>query len=92
MSSSANYTVAISKAAGRDLKRLQKLLDSDRFSRIDEKIRDLAQDPRPPGCEPLEGGGYRIRDGDYRIVYAVDDTTRTVKVARVRDRKDVYRH
>ena len=84
----------ISKAAGRNLKKLRKLLSEKQFGRLDKKIQDLANDPRPPGCEDLEGTakGYRIRDGDYRVLYAVDDDKKLVKVARIRDRRDVYKH
>ena len=75
----------VSSSAGRDLKRLQKILGSDRFSRLDAKIQDLADDPRPVGHESLEGmpNAYRVRDGDYRVIYVIDDAARQVKVGRV---------
>lgn len=88
------YTVLVSSAAKRDLKRIKKTADRDLLLRIDGKIQGLASDPRPPGCEPYQGmdGAYRIRVGDYRIIYTVDDSKRIVKIGRVRDRKVVYRH
>jgi mRNA interferase RelE/StbE len=52
----------------------------------------LADDPRPPGAVKLAGrDDYRIRVGDYRIVYAVDDEEGLVIVARIAHRRDVYR-
>ena len=84
----------VSKAARRDLKRLHKTLSKKQFARLDSKIQSLANNPRPPGCEDMEGmlNAYRVRDGNYRIIYVVDDDAKEVKVGRVRDRKDVYRH
>ncbi|MBI2059570.1 MAG: type II toxin-antitoxin system RelE/ParE family toxin [Nitrospirae bacterium] len=60
--------------------------------RVHEKILGLEEDPRPAGCKQLIGSGYwRIRVGDYRIVYAIDDAARLVVLTRVRHRKEVYR-
>ena len=56
------------------------------------RIKSLAADPRPPGCEKLTGRDrYRLRQGRYRIVYAVQDEGRIVTVVKVGHRKDVYR-
>ncbi|MFQ5879444.1 MAG: type II toxin-antitoxin system RelE/ParE family toxin [Dehalococcoidia bacterium] len=53
--------------------------------RVTEAIHSLAQDPRPPGSRRLQRvGGYRLRVGDYRILYTVDDELRRVTVLRVR--------
>jgi mRNA interferase RelE/StbE len=62
-------------------------------SRVAEKIRALAEDPRPAGCKKLSGEdrAWRIRIGDYRVVYEVNDTARYVEVRVVAHRKDVYR-
>jgi len=89
---SSSYDVEVSPAASRDLKRLVKQ-SREQFEGIDQKIASLADDPRPFGSEKLSGSDniYRIRDGDFRILYAVYDETRRVEIARVRDRKDVYR-
>jgi mRNA interferase RelE/StbE len=61
--------------------------------RIDRKILALADDPRPHDVKALHGekGLYRIRVGDYRIVYSVVDKIITVVIVRVRHRKDAYR-
>jgi len=56
------------------------------------RIKSLANDPRPSGCEKLTGQDrYRIRQGRYRIVYAVQDEEHTVTVVKVGHRKDIYR-
>lgn len=60
--------------------------------RIAPKIDALVDDPRPPGCEKLSGlGGYRIRVGDYRIVYEIEDATEIITVAAIGHRRDIYR-
>ena len=60
--------------------------------RIGKAIDALAADPRPPGAVELAGhDDFRIRVGDYRVVYAVDDTERLVLVARIAHRREVYR-
>jgi mRNA interferase RelE/StbE len=53
----------------------------------------LSTAPRPPGCEKLSGrpDRYRVRQGDYRVVYSVDDIERVVLVVKVGHRRDVYR-
>ena len=52
----------------------------------------LASDPRPYGCEKLSGAEkYRIRQGDYRILYEIDDSTKSVIIVKVGNRKEVYR-
>lgn len=62
-------------------------------SRITAAIDGLSIDPRPAGTVKLAGSDdFRIRVGDYRIVYAVDDSRRIVIVARVAHRSEVYRH
>lgn len=60
--------------------------------RILTRIKSLANDPRPPGCEKLTGQArYRLRQGRYRIVYAVQDEENAVTVVKVGHRKDIYR-
>ncbi len=67
-------------------------LPEDVYRRMNDAIDDLANDPRPPGCEKLSGReGYRIRVGDYRAIYRIDDQERRVDVLRVAHRGDVYR-
>jgi mRNA interferase RelE/StbE len=56
------------------------------------RIKSLANDPRPSGCEKLTGRDrYRLRQGRYRILYAVQDEEHTVTVVKVGHRKDIYR-
>jgi mRNA interferase RelE/StbE len=60
--------------------------------RVVAKIQRLASDPRPQGCEKLSGAEkYRIRRGDYRILYEIDDSTKSVTIVKVGNRKEVYR-
>ena len=56
------------------------------------KIQSLADDPRPPGCQKLSGAEkYRVRQGNYRIVYSIEDDRLLVLVVRLGHRKNVYR-
>lgn len=61
--------------------------------RIRDSIESLRSMPRPAGCAKLRGHHdlYRVRSGNYRIVYRVDDQARHIEIAVVGDRKDVYR-
>ncbi len=60
--------------------------------RIVARIEGLRTDPRPPGCEKLSGDDkYRIRQGNYRILYEIQDQALIVTVVRVGDLRDVYR-
>jgi mRNA interferase RelE/StbE len=56
------------------------------------RIRELAVDPRPSGCKKLHGfkDKWRIRVGDYRVVYSIDDARRSVDIARMAHRKEAY--
>lgn len=62
-------------------------------NRIDETIRSLALEPRPHGVEKLtdKGNLFRVRVGEYRVVYRIDDLDRLIAVEDVRERDDVYR-
>lgn len=60
--------------------------------RIEISISRLAEDPRPSGVKKLRGGiGWRIRVGDYRVVYEIDDRAKEVIVTKIRHRREVYR-
>lgn len=84
----AAYRVDVQRSAERDLERLSALL----FDRITARLTALADDPRPPGSEKLVGlEAYRLRVGDYRVVYEVDDSARVIILTRVRHRREVYR-
>ena len=83
------YEVLVERRAERDLKRLS----ADVFGRIVEAIRALADNPRPVGCKKLAGSDkdWRVRVGDYRVLYEIEDQVRVVRVMRVRHRRDAYR-
>lgn len=82
------YRVEVQRSAERDLDRLSKML----FDRISARLAALAEKPRPPGAEKLTGlDAFRVRVGDYRIVYEVDDSAEVVVVTRVRHRREAYR-
>lgn len=67
-------------------------LDKNLIKRILEKISLLENDPFGQNSQKLGGGkGYRIRIGDYRVVYTVDKTAKIVTIIRIRHRRDVYR-
>jgi len=83
------YRVRISTAAERDMRALPK----DTAQRLDARIASLAEVPRPPGAAKLAGrvaNAWRVRAGDYRVLYTVDDAERTVSVYRVRARSRDY--
>ncbi|MFH0797208.1 MAG: type II toxin-antitoxin system RelE/ParE family toxin [Candidatus Omnitrophota bacterium] len=83
------YNIYLERTAERDLKRLQ----SQDFWRIIEKIKVLSDNPRPANCRKISGSknDWRIRIGDYRIIYEIDDSACAVKVYRVKHRKEAYR-
>jgi mRNA interferase RelE/StbE len=83
------YAVALERAAARFLLRLR---DAKLKKRLDDAIEALSDDPRPQGCRKLAGTSdrYRIRVGDYRIIYRVDDGKVTVLVLVVGHRREVY--
>lgn len=83
------YEILIERRAERDLKRLL----AEEFNRIIRAVRALATEPRPAGCRKIEGSksDWRIRVGDYRVVYEIDDGAQAVRIMRVRHRSEVYR-
>ena len=82
------YGLAFRPAALRALRKLDRQI-AERIKTATEALRD---DPRPPGAKMLTGshGLWRIRVGDYRIVYTIDDQRNVVRVAAVGHRRDVY--
>ena len=78
---------------GKSLKQFTDL-SADVQVRIKKRIDGLADDPRPPGCQKLEGfkSAYRLRIGDYRVIYEVFDEERIVTVSRVAHRGSAYRN
>jgi mRNA interferase RelE/StbE len=83
------YRVLLERAAEKDLSRLS----SEIHDSVIAAIQALANNPRPPGCRKLAGSkhDWRIRVGDYRVVYEIADAIRVVRVNRVRHRREVYR-
>ncbi len=84
----AEYKIFFRKSVKKDISGIpQKDLN-----RILEKIKSLALDPRPAGCEKLSGQEkYRLRQGKYRIIYSIQDYELTVWVVKVGHRREVYR-
>ena len=82
------YRIDVRRRAQRALDKLPK---SD-FQAVIEAISGLAQTPRPRGIEKVKSTGlWRIRQGDYRIIYAIDDNERLITVVRVGHRREIYR-
>ncbi len=82
------YRVEVQRSAEGDLDRLSREL----FDRIAQRLAALGEDPRPQGSEKLGGvDAYRVRAGDYRIIYQIDDKAGVVRVLRIRHRREVYR-
>ena len=84
----ASYELVFRKSVAKDLRRFPQ---TD-VRRIMDRIRALAKDPRPPGCERLSGlERYRVRQGAYRIIYEIQDQRLIVLVVKIGHRRDVYR-
>ncbi len=83
------YEVYLERRAEQDLKRLS----AGTFERIISHIKALAENPRPAGCRKISGSknDWSIRIGDYRVIYEVKDEARSVRVMRVRHRREAYR-
>lgn len=82
------YAVSITRRAQKELADLP----TDVYERVRDAITGLARTPRPPGCLKLTGrDGWRLRVGDYRILYEIDDALKTVTVQHIGHRRDVYR-
>jgi len=84
----ASYRVALASSAEKELNKLP----GQMVARIVPRLENLASNPRPSGCKKLKGGDHewRIRVGDYRVVYTIDDAKLRVEVTRIRHRSEVY--
>jgi mRNA interferase RelE/StbE len=85
-----SYAVEFERSAAKELRRL----DLPVRRRVVAAVAGLAVDPRPAGCKAMAAwppAHYRVRVGDYRVIYAVDDDERVVTVVRVGPRGQVYR-
>lgn len=84
----ASYSLHIKRSAAKELEAVPL---KDR-TRLIKRIQGLAREPRPPGCEKLSGEEkYRLRQGDYRILYEIVDQRLIVTVVKIGNRRDVYR-
>jgi mRNA interferase RelE/StbE len=83
------YRIELAPSAARELERLPRNIQR----RVAQKIDDLANNPRPSGSTKLQGRAnrWRIRVGDYRIIYDIEDTIVRVLVLKIGHRRDVYR-
>jgi mRNA interferase RelE/StbE len=84
-----SYEIRYNRGVDRDIARLPRPV----MLRVDTAIMALADDPRPPKCVKLTGYStlYRVRIGDWRVVYDVDDARQIVEVQIVAHRREVYR-
>jgi mRNA interferase RelE/StbE len=84
----ASYRISLTSSAEKELHELPAKM----IARIFPRLEALMEAPRPSGCKKLEGGDkeYRIRVGDYRIVYTIDDPAKVIEVTRVAHRREVY--
>jgi mRNA interferase RelE/StbE len=84
------YTITFKESALKELSALQKPV----VKKIAAAIDKLAINPRPSGVKKLSGGNenlYRIRVGDYRVIYVIEDVIRVVNMRKIGHRKDIYR-
>ena len=85
----ASYQIEVSRSAAKDLRKI----DRQWIPKILTAIESLESEPRPVGCKKLAGSDrtYRIRIGDFRVIYDVHDDTLIILVLGIRHRRDVYR-
>jgi mRNA interferase RelE/StbE len=85
----AEYTITFARSARKELERLSATV----ISRVFPRIEALAQNPRPPSCRKIQGyeNLWRIRVGDYRVIYQVFDDELVVDIVTVRHRDHAYR-
>ena len=84
----ASYEVLFKKSVAKDLRAFPK----QEVKRILQRVRALALNPRPVGCEKLSGQErYRVRQGSYRIIYEIEDAKLIVLVVKISHRRNAYR-
>ena len=84
----ANYKIFIKPSAKKELKSLQQ----NELNKIVEKIKNLSINPRPHGAEKLsDDDKYRVRQGNYRILYTIEDDKLIVIVIKIGHRRDIYK-
>ena len=86
----AEYRLLIKPSAAKEVESIGNKRDRQR---IVGRIQSLATEPRPPGCDKLAGPAalFRVRQGQYRVVYTVDDARHSIEVIKVGHRREVYR-
>ncbi|MBI3210916.1 MAG: type II toxin-antitoxin system RelE/ParE family toxin [Candidatus Solibacter usitatus] len=85
----ANYSVLIKASAAKELEATPK---KDR-ERLAARMRGLAANPRPIGSEKPSGEGkFRVRQGDYRVLYLIEDANSTITIVKIGHRREVYRN
>jgi mRNA interferase RelE/StbE len=84
-----DYSITLARSARKDLERLPRQIALRALAAIEL----LARQPRPVGCRKIQAASnlWRVRVGDYRVVYSILDTERTVDITAVRHRRDAYR-
>jgi len=84
-----DYSITFARSARKELESLP----PKEVNRIFPKIASLSEKPRPDGCKKLSGEGnlWRIRVGNYRVIYSIDDGGRIVDIIQIRHRSDAYR-
>lgn len=82
------YELRLARSARKELESLPDAV----LARVARELDALPANPRPRGCKKLRGASdlWRVRVGDYRIIYHVDDRARLIEVRAIRDRKDAY--
>ncbi|MGA3018147.1 MAG: type II toxin-antitoxin system RelE/ParE family toxin [Bryobacteraceae bacterium] len=82
------YSLEIKQSAQRELD----ALDDPLFTRIDRKILALSDNPRPAGCKKLKGhkDQWRLRVGDWRVLYIIEDATKQVMITAIAHRREIY--
>ncbi len=83
------HELLIERNAEKDLKKLEISL----FTKITTKIKELADNPHPQGSRKITGSqnDWRLRSGDYRILYEIVNKTKTIKIMRIKHRREAYR-
>ena len=84
------YTINIVQSALRELQKLEK----PAIKRLEKAITALAKNPRPIGVKKLRGNTdalYRIRSGDYRVIYSIEEEIKVVDIRKIGHRKDIYK-
>jgi len=83
-----NYKIQIKPSALKELEKLPKKI----LSQLVKRIQNLKKNPTPPGCEKLTGQDhYRIRQGNYRAVYSINNAKSIVDIVKIGHRKEIYR-